>query len=360
MLTLLILFVLGLAFLILGADILVRGAVGIAAAMGISPLVLGLTVVAFGTSSPELAVSLKAQYVNASDVALGNVVGSNICNILLILGCSALLAPIAISTRVISRDLPVMIGVSFLPLLLGFDGAIGRRDGILLFSLFLAHTYWIVRTSRREIPENVLIQDNHSANISYHRFWNPCMIVAGLILLFLGSNWVLDGAVSLVRFLGITELVIGLTIIAVSTSLPEIATSMVAAFRGQTDIAVGNVIGSNIFNVLLILGLSCAVSPRDLQVAPNALQVDIPVMIAVSIACLPIFFTRGTIDRWEGFLFIFYYCAYTAYLILRAGSHALPTTYGALLLGFAIPVTLITLLVSILGSIGVPIASKHK
>jgi cation:H+ antiporter len=350
----LVLTILGLAFLVFGAEVLVRGAARLAAALGLSPLVIGLTVVAFGTSSPELAVSLKAQVLGSSDVALGNVVGSNICNVLLILGCTSLVAPVAISAKVIRRDVPIMIGVSFLPLLLGFNGTIGRGSGILLFTLFLAHSYWIVRTSRREAAMEDLQRSETAEepgdSVSHHWIWNVSLVIAGLILLFLGARWVVTGAVTLARFLGVSELVIGLTVVAVSTSLPEIATSVVAGFRGQTDIAVGNVVGSNIFNILLVLGLSCSVAPRDLHVEPHALWVDIPVMIAASVACLPIFFTGRIIDRWEGGLFLLGYCAYMVYLVLRASSHAFLPTYSVIVLGFALPLVIIVLAISFIRS----------
>ncbi len=261
----------GLALLILGGELLVRGASRLAVAMNISPLVIGLTVVAFGTSSPELAVSLQSAFTGKADIALGNAVGSNIFNILFILGISALIVPLVVSSRLIRWDVPLMIAVSALLLLLGLDGRIGRLDGLVLFSGLLAYTYWCVRQSRRDsnevktefVHENPVSKSNRVSMLVQIVF-----IIGGLILLGVGSRWLIGGSVVVATRLGVNELIIGLTIIAAGTSLPEVVTSIMAALRGERDIAVGNVVGSNIFNILCVLGLASMVAPNGVKILP--------------------------------------------------------------------------------------------
>ncbi len=343
----LILFIIGLVILIAGAELLVRGASRLAVGFGISPLIVGLTVVAFGTSAPELAVSLGSALSGQADIALGNVVGSNIFNVLFILGLSALIGTLVVAQQLIRLDVPLMIGVSFLPLLLGLDGKIGRLDGILLFAGILAYILFAVRQSRKETAS---IQAEYSAEFGANvrlegsqLVRNIGFVVIGLALLVLGARWLVDGAVSIARALGLSELIIGLTIVAAGTSLPEVATSVIASLRGERDIAVGNVVGSNLFNILAVLGLTAAVAPAGVNVSGAALRFDIPFMIAVALACLPIFFTGYRIARWEGALFLAYYAAYTLYLILDATGHDALPAFSTVLLEFAAPLTGITL-----------------
>ena len=340
----------GLIALILGGELLVRGASRMAAAMRISPLVIGLTVVAFGTSSPELAVSIQSALAGNADIALGNAVGSNIFNVLFILGLSALIVPLVVSSRLIRWDVPLMIAASALLLILGLDGHIGRLEGLLLFSGLLAYTYWCVRQSRRESKEvkAEFAQEIPSAKTSGGAvFVQVGFIIAGLILLGLGSHWLIGGSVFVATRLGVSELVIGLTIIAAGTSLPEVVTSVMAAWRGERDIAVGNVVGSNIFNILCVLGLTSLIAPGGIAIPTAALKFDIPVMIAVAVACLPIFFTGNVIARWEGGLFFAYYVAYTTYLILAATQATITRTVGTIMIGFVIPLTVITLIICV-------------
>ena len=340
----------GLASLIVGGELLVRGASRFAAAMKISPLVIGLTVVAFGTSSPELAVSIQSAWAGNADIALGNAVGSNIFNVLFILGISALIVPLVVSSRLIRWDVPLMIMASILLLLLGLDGKLGRLDGLLLFGGLLAYTYWCVRQSRRESSE-VQAEFTHEVAATKSNGMATLLqiglIIAGLILLGLGSHWLIGGSVFVATQFGVSQLVIGLTIIAAGTSLPEVVTSIMAAWRGERDIAVGNVVGSNIFNILCVLGLASIVSPGGVGMAPAALRFDIPVMIAAAVACLPIFFTGNLIARWEGGLFFAYYLAYTTYLILAATQAAITRTFETIMIAFVIPLTVITLLVAV-------------
>lgn len=342
-------FVLGGALLVAGAELLVRGASRLAVAVGISPLVVGLTVVAFGTSAPELAVTAGAAWSGAADVALGNVVGSNIGNVLLILGLSAAVAPLEVSQRLVRLDVPLVIGASVLTLLLALDGSIGRVDGLLLFGGIVAYTVFAIRQSRREAAavrtEYAEAVGREEAAPRLRPLRDAVAIGAGLVLLIVGARWLVTGAVAAAAALGVGELVIGLTIVAVGTSLPELATSVLAAVRGQRDIAVGNVVGSNLFNLLAVLGLGSAIAPGGVPVARTALTFDLPVMIAVAVACLPIFFTGHRIARWEGWLFLAYYGAYVGYLVLASTAHDALPAFSATLAWFALPLTAVTLAV---------------
>jgi cation:H+ antiporter len=345
------LLVLGLGLLIVGAEALVRGASRIAAGFGIAPLIIGLTVVAYGTSSPEMAVSVMAAREGQADLALGNVVGSNIFNVLFILGASALIVPLMVSRQLIRIDVPIMIGVSVLLLLLCLDGNISRLDGILLVAGIIAYTALQIIMGRRERKETDDEQKVERPTTAFQWATNVGLIIGGLVLLVIGSNWLVDGAIFIAQSLGVSELVIGLTIVAAGTSLPEVATSIIASIRGQRDIAVGNVVGSNIFNILAVLGFSSLVSADGINVAASALSFDIPVMIAVALACLPIFFTGRVIARWEGFVFLAYYVIYTVYLIFAATQNPALTTLNAALLWFVLPITVITLFVITVGSL---------
>jgi cation:H+ antiporter len=341
-------FVGGLVLLVAGAELLVRGASRLAAAFGISPLVVGLTVVAFGTSAPELAVSISSAFVGDADIALGNVVGSNIANVLLILGISALIIPLVVKSQLVRFDVPIMIGASVLLLVLGLDGAIGRLDGVLLFALVVTYVVVLIRKSRRETSEVVAEFEQEYSDTSPSTPVNLGLVVAGLGMLVVGSNLLVGAAVTVAERLGVSELVIGLTLVAIGTSLPEVATSIMAAIRGERDIAVGNVVGSNIFNILSVLGLSSIVAPDGIPVAQSALDFDIPFMLAVAIACLPIFLTGHLIARWEGAVFLGYYGAYTVYLILEASEHDALEPFSQAMFRFVVPLTLITIVTSVL------------
>lgn len=342
-------FIPGLIALIVGAELLVRGASKLALSFGISPLVVGLTVVAFGTSSPELAVSVQSAWSGSVEIALGNVVGSNIFNVLFILGLSALIAPLIVNQQLIRQEVPIMIGVSLLLWLVASDGGISRYDGLLLAGLLMTYTFFVIRQSRRE--NTTSIQAEYAEAMpegdgrASHWTIQLVLVLSGLALLILGAHWLVEAAVTLARRAGLSELVVGLTIVAAGTSLPEVATSIMAALRGQRDIAVGNVVGSNIFNVLGVLGVSAAVAPNDLTVTPSMIAFDLPVMVAVVVACLPIFFTGRLIARWEGALFLGYYLAYTAYLILAATRHDALVGYSQIMTAFVLPLTALTLLV---------------
>jgi len=346
-----VLFAAGLGLLLGGGECLVRGASRLAEAAGISPLVIGLTVVAFGTSSPEMAVSTVSALSGngGADIAVGNIVGSNIFNILFILGISAMVAPLAVSAQLVKWDVPIMIGVSVLFLVLASNARIDRIDGILLFAGIIAYTAFTVWKGRKENnaarPGEGL--DAHPAGSGRGRalLVNLLFIAAGLALLVMGSKWMVDGAVQMAKNFGVSELVISLTIVAVGTSLPELATSVLATFKGERDIAVGNVIGSNLFNILCVAGFSGAVVPGGVPVSPAAIAFDIPVMIAVAAACLPIFFSGFRIDRLEGFLFLACYVAYTAWLVLTALDHPALPGLDVALRYLVLPVTALLILI---------------
>ncbi len=351
--------VLGLVFLVVGAEVLIKGASRLAASVGVSPLVVGLTVVAFGTSAPELAVSLSSAVKGQADIALGNVVGSNIFNVLFILGISALVSPLAVSQKLLRLEVPLMITSAALVWLLGFDERIGRLDGALLGAGVIAYTVFAIRQSRKESAEIKLEYAQEFsetpvtgagmaarvAAFGHSRVGQVLFMVVGLAMLVLGSQWLVDGAIMAARALGVTELVIGLTIVAAGTSLPEVATSVMASIRGERDIAVGNVIGSNIFNVLAVLGFSGVLSPAGVAVSPAALTFDVPIMVAVSVACLPVFFSGGRISRGEGALFLAYYGAYATFLVLSAKGHPLLASMTWAMFWFVVPLTVVTLVV---------------
>ena len=340
----------GLVLLVIGAEGLVRGASKLAARFGISPLIIGLTVVAFGTSAPETAVSIQASLDGSGDIAVGNVIGSNIANILLILGLSALIAPLVVSRQLVRLDVPVMIGAGVLTFALAWNGSVSRVDGCILLAFLLLYTAFLVAASKREktlarVDESLVQPNTDTAEGPFSWVMQLLLVLLGLALLILGSNLLIEGAVSLARALGLSELVIGLTVVAVGTSMPELATSLLAAYRGERDIAVGNVVGSCIFNLLLVLGAGAVVSADGLSISPNALAFDLPVMLAVSAACLPIFFSGYRINRWEGLLFFGYYAAYTLYLVMFSTGLPAINLLRHAMTWYVLPLTAITLLV---------------
>lgn len=344
------LFIAGIGLLIGGAEALIRGASRLAVAFGISPLIVGLTVVAFGTSSPELAVSVMAVNAGGSgaDVALGNVVGSNIANVLLIMGLSAVAAPLSVASQIVRKDLPLLIIVSLLVYLFALNGVVQRWEGALLFLGVIGYTIFAIVASRRET--SAIQRENSEVYGPPQRGWREmavdiALVIAGLGMLTLGSRWLVDGAVEVARFLGVSELIIGLTIIAVGTSLPEIAASILASIRGERDIAVGNVIGSCLFNLMAVLGTATMVAPNGISVPGSVLAFDLPVMVATAVVCLPIFVNGAEVKRWEGALFLAYYVAYTAYLLLAATGSNLLQLFSVAMLGFVIPLTVVALVV---------------
>jgi cation:H+ antiporter len=342
-------FIIGLGLLVKGADYLVAGAGRLATLMGISPLVVGLTVVSFGTSSPELAVGIKANFTEQAGISVGNVVGSNIANVLLILGIAATIAPLRVSEKLVRMDVPIMIGISILLLFFSLDNQIGKLDGTLLLLGAIIYTVYLLIESRRNnsSPEELTEEfDVMPKEKSWRESFISCgLLIVGLVMVILGSDWLVSGATTIAAALGLSELVIGLTVVALGTSLPELATSIAASARGERDIAVGNVVGSNIFNILIVLGTAGILAPTGVEVSAAAINLDIPIMIAVAIACLPIFFTDNLISRWEGIFFWLYYIAYTLFLFLKSTEHQTLPVFNTVMLWFVIPLTAITLVI---------------
>ncbi len=336
----------GLALLVYGAHRLVLGASALAYRAGLTPLVVGLTIVAYGTSAPEMAVSVKAAWSGQVDLAMGNIVGSNIFNVLFILGVSALISPLIVSRQLIRLDVPIMIGVSALLYFFSLDGHLALWESAALLGGAIAYTVFLIRMARREAtPESAEQKAEAKEAAGASGLASVASILVGLALLVFGSRLMVDAAVSIASALGVSSVVIGLTIVAAGTSLPEVATSVMAAIKGERDIAVGNVVGSNIFNILAVGGASGLVSLKGLPVPEGIVHFDMPVMVATAVACLPIFFTGHLIARWEGFVFLAYYVAYTAYLVMTATQHASLAVYQDAMLGFVIPLTIVTLIV---------------
>ena len=308
----LVLFVVGLGALYLGADLLIRGASRLARDLGVNALVIGLTVVAMGTSAPELLVGVVASARHSGDIAIGNVIGSNVANIALVLGVGALIRPIRVQMRLLVREVPLMILASVIFYLLALNGGLSRVEGVILLVGFIAYTIYLLQSARFEPP---------AIEVEYQRFLTPggtlvghvVLTIVGLSVLLAGAHMVVNGAATAARFLGISELAIGLTIVALGTSLPELATAIAASVQDEGDILVGNVVGSNVFNVLAVLG--CASLTRPLSVSDSVIFVEAPVMLVVSILLLPFVWTTLRLTRPEGGILV---AAYVAFFVLLA------------------------------------------
>lgn len=300
--------------LFIGAEVLVRGASSLAIRLGISPLVVGLTVVAFATSSPELVVSIKAAIEGNPGIVVGNVVGSNICNIALILGVAAMISPMSIKTQVIKREIPIMIIVSVILLLILLDDTITRVEGVFLVIGIITYIILGYKYSIKEKDNKEVIKEfEEFIPKSPYKVWQSLVfILVGLGLLVFGSNLFVDGAVSIAEKFGVSQAVIGLTIVALGTSLPELTTSIVASFKNENDIAIGNAVGSNVFNILSILGISSLISPIS---NTGITMVDLSIMMFFAILILPLSKTKFTLRRWEGALLFCGYIAYMIYLV---------------------------------------------
>lgn len=325
--------VLGIVALVVGAELLVKGAATIASRLGIAPVIIGLTVVAFGTSAPELAVSVSASLGGSADVALGNVVGSNIGNILLILGASAVVGGLAVQQRIIRLDIPLLVVVSVIALLMSLDNNIGRIDGVILFGGLLTYVGWLIREARGERSDIIAeyaesVETTEGAALERPLWFNVMLAIAGLLVLVVGSQLLVNSATDIAESAGISDLVIGLTVVAIGTSLPELATSILAAIRGQRDIAVGNVIGSNLFNLMSVLGLTSIVSSDGIPVSDVSLRLDFPVMLAATIVLVPIVWSGFEIKRWEGLVLVVFYAVYVVYLVLDASDSSASDVVG--------------------------------
>ncbi len=347
----------GFVALIGGGELLVRGASNLAAAARVSPLIIGLTVVAFGTSAPELAVSIKSCFEGSSDLAVGNSVGSNLSNLLLILGIAAIAAPLAVNARLFRLDIPVMIAAVATLWFFGKDGRLDRTEGIVCFVALIAYLIFTVAQGRRESAVAAAeaqmaeseIAAGGDATTSRAIGKNLLLVVVGLVLLMLGANWLVTACVALAESFGLSKLVIGLTVVAIGTSLPELVTSLMAALRGHRDLAVGNVVGSNILNILLVLGLSAIVAPAGVDVHAQSLAFDIPVLLLFSLAAVPIFFSGLGVSRTEGVVMVVYYGAYLSYLVWHSMQAPPAQSTPTELLLFVAPLLPLTLLVVYFG-----------
>ena len=311
-----VLIVIGVAMVLTGADRLTEGASALARRMNVPEIIIGLTIVAAGTSAPELFVSLVSALKGTPDMAVGNVVGSNTMNAMLIVGCAAMVAPMVISRSTVKKDIPFAVGASVLLMLLSLNNYLGRWDGIILLLGFASFMVYTLMQAKKGEAAPVTDDSQQDANSTPSKGMNPWLsalwVVAGLAMLVIGSNLFVDSASSVAYSLGISEGVVGLTVVAGGTSLPELATSVVAARKGQSAIAIGNVIGSNVFNILMILGLTATISPLAIE---GITTLDMAVML-VSVALVWFFsFTRYTVERWEGGLLVVGYLVYLWWLI---------------------------------------------
>lgn len=310
----------GLAVMIGGAELMVRGGGQIATRLGISPVIIGLTIVAIGTSAPELAVGIDAVLHGNGDLAVGNIAGTNIVNILLILGLSAAMKPLALRPETIWLHLPMIVTASFMLLLMAWDGTLSRTDGGILVGTSLIYTATVVHVSLRERSANVSYAEG-GADAAPVPAANGSMIpdmaalVAGIAIIVVAADWLVEGSIDLARIWGVSDEFIGLTVVAIGTSSPELVTTVVSTIRNQRDIAIGNLLGSSVYNILLILGVTCLVPSTPILVAQPLIAVDIPVMTAVALLCVPVFYTGREVSRLEGALFVSGYLAYLTYLV---------------------------------------------
>jgi cation:H+ antiporter len=368
---------LGLVLLVAGGELLVRGASGLATRIGMSSLVVGLTVVAFATSAPELAVTLGAVMGGEPGLAVGNVVGSNIANVLMILGISAIILPLLVKVQLVRVDIPFMAAFSILFLLLAIDGGFSRVDGLILLVLLVLYIAVAIILSRRDGHVDELRGPGASiATASAGRVGQTArtsgdtmteavedveargsigrdlvLVLIGVVLLVVGANILVKGATGIATAFGVSDLIVGLTVVAIGTSLPELATSIVAVRRGQRDLAVGNVVGSNIFNIGAVAGMAAMISPTGLPVPESALALDIPLMIAASVVLLPLAFTGSVIARWEGGLLVALYVSYLLYTVLAAAERPILQGFTTVMLWFITPLVVLTVISTVVHEI---------
>ncbi|MHC3002967.1 calcium/sodium antiporter [Gordonia sp. GN26] len=304
----------GLAGLVLGAELLVRGGSAIATRLGVSPLLVGLTIVSIGTSMPELAVGIDAAFSDAGPLAVGNVAGTNIVNILLILGLSAAMVPLALGRQTLRMDLPTMCLSGLLLLVLSLNGSLGRLDGLLLLSLAVVYTAAAIRWELKQRATAVETEIAEELPATGGPLWSRLLqLLGGIGVIVLAADWLVRGSVSIATDLGVSEAFIGLTIVAIGTSAPELTTTIMSTIRGDRDLAIGNLIGSSVYNIVFILGLTAVIKPID--VTDELIRVDIPLMAAVAILCVPVFLSGRRVSWWEGIGFVALYAVYLGLLI---------------------------------------------
>lgn len=327
----------GLLLMIIGAQLSVRAAVALAALLKTRPLFLGLTVVALGSSAPQLAVGLQAAFTDSTDIAVGSVIGSNIFNVLVTLGLSALIIPLRVARQLVRVDLPLMIAATALVAALAWNGELSALDGVVLLLGMAGYLFVVVRQfahGARHVPRTDLEPRRRIGPL----LGRLVLMTCGLALLTFGSHLLVGAAVSVAQDLGLSERVIGLTVIAVATSLPALMTSLVAALRGERDIAVGNIIGSNLFNLLGVLGITALTSTGPLSISPNALDFDLPVMLGVAALCVPLFYSGYRITRLEGLLLLGLYAVYGLHIVSFTTGMPLAERLERLMIHYALPV----------------------
>ena len=334
---------LALLLLIAGAELLVRAALRLAERLRVRPLIIGLSLVAFGSTAPQLTVSLQAAYQGAPDVAVGSVIGSNIFNVLVILGLAALIIPLRVSRQLVRLDIPLMIAASGLVYALCGNGHLGRAEGLLLLLALAGYLAMLWHQSRHYARTYPALD---AAAVSAGRFWSGALlqVLFGLGLLSLAGHLLLEAAIEVATDLGLSERVIGLTVVAVCTSLPELAAALIAAIRGEREIAVGTVIGSNLLNLLGVLGLTALITPEPLTISPNALAFDLPVMLGVAALSLPVFYSGYRITRSEGLVFLCLYLVYGLHVAAFTMGMPLAGRLERLMLFYVLPVLGVVLL----------------
>ncbi len=360
-------FVGGLIGLLVSGHFVVGAASKIGARFGLTPMVIGLTIVAAGTSAPELAVVFQSIAAEDTELAVGSIIGSNIANVLLVLGLTAAMGTIRVAARVVRVDVPVMIAASAALLVLSLDERLSRPDGILLVAGLVAFVVWTLRTAPRaeveaapngestadgspvEAADGTHDAGDRSIGLSGRGFVAQVgLLIGGIAGLALAARYVVSGAEGIAVSLGVPELIVGLTIVAIGTSTPEIVTTLIAAMNGERDLAVGNAVGSNIFNILLVLGSSTVIAPDGIAISRDALTLDLPILLAAAVACVPVVFWDNKLDRWEGGVFVAYYVAYLIFLVLDATGNRASDPFALVMLAFVMPLTALTVLVVVL------------
>lgn len=319
----------GLIVLVFGAEILLRGAARMATLLGLSPVIIGLTIVSIGTSAPELAVGIMAASENKGSLAVGNIAGTNILNILFILGLSAAIRPLPIHLQSVRVEVPVMIGSALALIAMSLDGVLSRTEGILLVFAAVLYTVVLVRSGRRESADvkqefsdelseefGPAVEPQGQGRRAAGFVWQVLLLTGGIALTVLGANWLVNGAVDIARSYHVSDAFIGLTIVAIGTSAPELVTTIVSTVRNDRDVAIGNLIGSSIYNILFILGLTMVISPRPIEVAGDVLWIDLPLAAIVAVACLPVLRSDWRVSRREGIGFVLLYLAYLGSLLV--------------------------------------------
>lgn len=340
----------GLVVLMLGAELLVRGAVALAELAKISPLVIGLTVLAFGTSAPELAVSAVSSLEGEAEIAFGNVVGSNIVNLLLILGLSAAIVPLSVSKRLLRVDVPIMVVASFAAWVAAMNGTISRLEGVAMLAAFFIYNAWLLHSTARDkrvakAAAAELGETADSDKVPISKFvLNALLVLIGLGLLVVGAQLLVDSATNIARAIGVSDVVIGLTIVAIGTSLPELATSLAAAIKGERDMAVGNVVGSNLFNLLLVLSTASILAPTGIPVSQDVIWFDLAFMTLVALLCWPMCQTQMQVTRTEGITLALLYVAYASILVADAKGVTMVTTLKPILCYAIIPLLILGIL----------------